>query len=110
FSVVAVSLKKKFSEPLAGEFRRTYDEQNLGLPLENALQNFAKRVPLLEVHFFVSAVLLQKRTGGNLAELLDKLAVLIRERFKLRGKIKAISAHGRITASTLSIIPIAVAG
>ena len=79
------------------------------MPLDIALQNLAKRVPLLEVHFFVSAVLLQKRTGGNLSELLDKLAVLIRERFKLRGKIKAISAHGRITATTLSIIPIAVA-
>src|SRR5207248_5145982 len=102
-------IHREFSEPLAGEFRRTFDEQNLGLPLENALQNLAKRIPLLEVHFFVSAVLLQKRTGGNLSELLDKLAVLIRERFKLRGRIKAISAHGRITAATLSIIPIGVA-
>jgi len=109
FSVSLEMIHREFSEPLAGEFRRTFDEQNLGLPLENALQNFAKRVPLLEVHFFVSAVLLQKRTGGNLAELLDKLAVLIRERFKLRGKIKAISAHGRITASTLSCIPVGVA-
>jgi tight adherence protein B len=109
FSVSLEMIHREFSDPLASEFRRTFDEQNLGLPLENALQNFAKRVPLLEVHFFVSAVLLQKRTGGNLAELLDKLATLIRERFKLRGKIKAISAHGRITASTLSVIPIAVA-
>ena len=109
FSVSLEMIHREFADPLASEFRRTFDEQNLGLPLENALQNFAKRVPLLEVHFFVSAVLLQKRTGGNLAELLDKLATLIRERFKLRGKIKAISAHGRITASTLSAIPIAVA-
>jgi len=61
------------------------------------------------VHFFVSSVLLQKRTGGNLSELLDKLASLIRERFKLRGRIKAISAHGKITATTLSIIPMGVA-
>ena len=109
FSVSLEMIHREFSEPLAGEFRRTFDEQNLGLPLEIALQNLAKRVPLLEVHFFVSAVLLQKRTGGNLSELLDKLAVIIRERFKLRGKIKAISAHGRITATTLSIIPMAVA-
>jgi len=109
FSVSLEMIHREFSEPLAGEFRRTFDEQNLGLPLENALQNLAKRVPLLEVHFFVSAVLLQKRTGGNLSELLDKLAVLIRERFKLRGRIKAISAHGKITASTLSTIPFAVA-
>src|SRR5215813_2336873 len=109
FSVSLEMIHREFSDPLAGEFRRTFDEQNLGLPLEIALQNLAKRVPLLEVHFFVSAVLLQKRTGGNLSELLDKLATLIRERFKLRGRIKAISAHGRITASTLSIIPMAVA-
>lgn len=109
FSVSLEMIHREFSEPLAGEFRRTFDEQNLGLPLELALQNLAKRVPLLEVHFFVSAVLLQKRTGGNLSELLDKLAVLIRERFKLRGRIKAISAHGRITATTLSVIPMAVA-
>ena len=109
FSVSLEMIHREFSEPLAGEFRRTFDEQNLGLPLENALQNLAKRVPLLEVHFFVSAVLLQKRTGGNLSELLDKLAQIIRERFKLRGRIKAISAHGRITATTLSIIPLAVA-
>ena len=109
FSVSLEMIHREFSEPLAGEFRRTFDEQNLGLPLENALQNLSKRVPLLEVHFFVSSVLLQKRTGGNLSELLDKLATLIRERFKLRGRIKAISAHGRITATTLSVIPIAVA-
>jgi tight adherence protein B len=109
FSVSLEMIHREFSEPLAGEFRRTFDEQNLGLPLEIALQNLAKRVPLLEVHFFVSAVLLQKRTGGNLSELLDKLAAIIRERFKLRGRIKAISAHGRITATTLSVIPMAVA-
>jgi tight adherence protein B len=109
FSVSLEMIHREFSEPLAGEFRRTFDEQNLGLPLENALQNLAKRVPLLEVHFFVSAVLLQKRTGGNLSELLDKLAAIIRERFKLRGRIKAISAHGRITATTLSVIPMGVA-
>jgi tight adherence protein B len=109
FSVSLEMIHREFSEPLSGEFRRTFDEQNLGLPLEIALQNLAKRVPLLEVHFFVSAVLLQKRTGGNLSELLDKLATIIRERFKLRGKIKAISAHGRITATTLSLIPIGVA-
>ena len=65
-------------------------------------------MPLLDVQFFVSAVLLQKRTGGNLAEVLDKLAYLIRERFKLRGRIRAISAHGRMTGTVLSMIPAAV--
>lgn len=109
FSVSLEMIHREFSDPLAGEFRRTFDEQNLGLPLDLALQNLATRVPLLEVNFFVSAVLLQKRTGGNLAELLDKLAYLIRERFKLRGRIRAVSAHGRMTAAALSIIPLVVA-
>jgi len=109
FSVSLEMLHQEFDEPLAGEFRRTFDEQNLGLPLEVALEKLAVRMPLLDVHFFVSAVLLQKRTGGNLAEVLDKLAYLIRERFKLRGRIRAISAHGRMTGAALSMIPAAVA-
>jgi tight adherence protein B len=108
FSVSLEMLHTEFQEPLAGEFRRAFDEQNLGLPLDVALQKLAERVPLIDVHFFVSAVLLQKRTGGNLAELLDRLAYLIRERFKLRGRIRAISAHGKMTGSVLSLVPIAV--
>jgi tight adherence protein B len=108
FSVSLEMIHREFPEPVSGEFRRTFEEHNLGLPLDTALQKLALRVPSLDVHFFVSAVLLQKRTGGNLAEILDKLAVIIRERFKLRGRIKAISAHGKMTASTLSAIPIAV--
>jgi tight adherence protein B len=102
-------IHREFQEPLAGEFRRTFDEHTLGLPLEQALLKLAKRVPLLDTHFFVSAVLLQKRTGGNLAEILDKLAYVIRERFKLRGKIRAISAHGRMTGTALTLIPVGVA-
>ena len=109
FSVSLEMLHREFQEPLAGEFRRTFDEHNLGLPLDVALQKLAQRVPLMDVHFFVSAVLLQKRTGGNLAELLDNLAYLIRERFKLRGRIRAVSAHGRMTGAALSSIPAVVA-
>lgn len=108
FSVALEMLHMEFQDPLAGEFRRVFDEQNLGMPLDVALEKLAQRVPLMDVHFFVSAVLLQKRTGGNLAELLDKLAHMIRERFKLRGRIKAISAHGRMTGMALSAIPVAV--
>ena len=108
FSVSLEMIHREFQEPLAGEFRRTFEEHNLGLPLDLALEKLAKRVPLLDVHFFVSAVLLQKRTGGNLAEILDKLAYVIRERFKLRGKIRAISAHGRMTGTALTMIPIVV--
>src|SRR5580698_5794496 len=99
FSVSLEMIHREFQEPVAGEFRRSFEEHNLGLPLDVALQKLAKRVPSLDVHFFVSAVLLQKRTGGNLAEILDKLAYVIRERFKLRGRIRAISAHGRMTGT-----------
>jgi tight adherence protein B len=109
FSVSLEMIHREFPEPISGEFRRTFEEANLGLPIEIALEKLAKRVPSLDVHFFVSAVMLQKRTGGNLAEILDKLAYVIRERFKLRGRIRAVSAHGRMTATALSCIPIAVA-
>jgi len=109
FSVSLEMIHREFQEPLAGEFRRTFEEHNLGLPLDMALQKLGKRIPSLDVHFFVSAVLLQKRTGGNLAEILDKLAYVIRERFKLRGRIRAISAHGRMTGAALTCIPIGVA-
>jgi tight adherence protein B len=109
FSVSLEMIHREFQEPVSGEFRRTFEEHNLGIPIDLALQKLAVRVPSLDVHFFVSAVLLQKRTGGNLAEILDKLAYIIRERFKLRGRIRAVSAHGRMTATALSCIPIAVA-
>ena len=109
FSVSLEMLHKEFPDPLASEFRRTFEEQNLGLPLEVALEKLGRRVPLIDLHFFVSAVLLQKRTGGNLAELLDNLAYLIRERFKVRGQVRAISAHGRISGMVLSMIPMVVA-
>jgi tight adherence protein B len=109
FSVSLEMLHREFQEPLSGEFRRTFEEHNLGMPLELALEKLATRVPSLDVHFFVSAVMLQKRTGGNLAEILDKLAYLMRERFKLRGRIKAISAHGRMTGTALTMIPVGVA-
>ncbi len=109
FAVSLEMIHHEFQEPLSGEFRRTFEEHNLGLPLDFALQKLANRVPSLDVHFFVSAVLLQKRTGGNLAEILDKLAYIIRERFKLRGRIRAISAHGRMTGTALTMIPVGVA-
>ncbi|HEY1207198.1 MAG: type II secretion system F family protein [Bryobacteraceae bacterium] len=108
FSVSLEMIHSEFQDPVAGEFKRTFDEQNLGMPLDAALVKMGERVPLLDVQFFISAVTLQKRTGGNLAEVLDKLASLIRERFKLRGRIKAISAHGRMTGAALTTIPIAV--
>jgi len=108
FSVSLEMIHAEFSEPVSGEFKRAFDEQSLGMPLDIALSKMGRRVPLLDVQFFVAAVVLQKRTGGNLAELLDKLAYLIRERFKLRGRIRAISAHGKMTGAVLSAIPVVV--
>src|SRR5712692_7434133 len=108
FSVSLEMLHQEFADPLGGEFRRTFDEQNLGLPIDLTLQKLGTRVPLIDVQFFISAVILQKRTGGNLAEILDKLAGLIRERFKLRGQIRTISAQGRMSGLVLTLIPIVV--
>jgi tight adherence protein B len=108
FSVSLEMLHQEFPDPLGGEFKRTFDEQNLGLPIDVALEKLGRRLPMIDVQFFVSAVLLQKRTGGNLAEILDKLAGLIRERFKLRGQIRTISAQGRMSGAVLTLIPIVV--
>jgi tight adherence protein B len=108
FSVALEMAHREFSDPLAAEFRRAFEEQNLGQPLEIVLRKLGQRVDSMDVQFFVSAVLLQKRTGGNLAELLDKLAHLIRERFKLRARIRAVSAQGLMSGRILSAIPMAV--
>lgn len=109
FSVSLEMVYREFSEPLAGEFRRTFEEQNLGQPLDIVLKKLSQRIPSMDVQFFVSAVLLQKRTGGNLAELLDKLAHIIRERFKLRARIRSISAQGLMSGRILAAIPVGVA-
>jgi len=109
FSVAIDMVHHEFSDPLAGELRRVFEEQNLGQPLEIVLRKLCHRVPSMDVQFFVSAVLLQKRTGGNLAELLDKLAQLMRERAKLRARIRAVSAQGLMSGRILSAIPAGVA-
>jgi tight adherence protein B len=109
FSVALDMAHREFSDPLASEFRRAFEEQNLGQPLDIVLRKLAQRVPSMDAQFFVSAVLMQKRTGGNLAELLDKLALIIRERFKLRARIRTVSAQGLMSGRILSSIPVGVA-
>lgn len=109
FSVSLEMMADDSPEPLGTEFKRVFHEQNLGSALDVALRNMASRVPLVDVGFFVSAVLMQRETGGNLAEILTKLAYVIRERFRLKGQVKAVSAHGRITAAVLTLMPIATA-
>jgi tight adherence protein B len=96
------------AEPVGGEFRTTFEEQNFGLPLRDALLNMAQRVPLVDVRFFVTALLVQKETGGNLAELLDELARVIRERFRIRRDVQVKTAQGRLTAAILIVLPIAM--
>jgi tight adherence protein B len=107
FTISLEMLGEELPEPLGQEFRTLFNEQNLGAALEVALANLCNRVPLLDVRFFSSSVLLQKQTGGNLAEILTRLADVIRERFRLKGQVKAASAHGRLTATILMIMPIA---
>ena len=99
-------ISKESPEPLAGEFRTAFEEQNFGLPLRDALLNLTERVPIVDVRFFVTALMIQKETGGNLAEILTQLANVIRERFRLKGQVKAASAHGRLTATILMLMPI----
>lgn len=107
FTISLEMLGQEAPDPLGQEFRAVFNEQNLGAPLDMALTNFTNRVPLLDVRFFTSSVLLQKQTGGNLSEVLQRLAYVIRERFRLKGQVKAASAHGRLTATILTVLPIA---
>ncbi|HEX3748467.1 MAG TPA: type II secretion system F family protein [Bryobacteraceae bacterium] len=107
FSISLEMIGEEIADPLGQEFRALFNEQNLGAPLDIALRNFTERVPLLDVRFFASSVMLQKQTGGNLSEILSRLAYVIRERFRLKGQVKAASAHGRLTATILALLPVA---
>jgi tight adherence protein B len=95
--------------PVGSEFRLLYDRQNYGMPLTEAMKDFADRVPLLDARFFVTAVLMQRETGGNLAEVLDNLAAVIRDRFQVKRQVRVLTAHGRITGWILAGLPPALA-
>ena len=92
-------------EPVGPEFRKTFDEQNFGLPMKDALDNLAHRIPILDVRFFVTAVLIQRETGGNLAEILENLGFVVRERFKILRQVRVYTAHGRFTGYVLLALP-----
>jgi tight adherence protein B len=98
-------LAREAPMPLAGELRRTVDERNLGMSWEQALDNLARRVPIVEVSIFAAAVQLQNRTGGKLSEVLGRLAETVREGQALRGEVRSIAAHGRLTGTLLTILP-----
>ncbi len=106
FTISLEMVGEEMRDPLGQEYRALFNEQNLGAALDVALANFTKRVPLLDVRFFTSSVLLQRQTGGNLSEILNRLAYVIRERFRLKGQVKAASAHGRLTATVLTVLPV----
>jgi tight adherence protein B len=95
-------------EPVGPEFRKTFDEQNFGLPLKDALDNLTVRIPLLDVRFFATAVLIQRETGGNLSEILENLAHVVRERFKILRQVRVYTAHGRLTGYVLLALPAAL--
>ena len=99
-------VSKESSEPVAGEFRACFEEQNFGLPMRDALMNMAERMPLVDVRFFVTALLVQKETGGNLAEILDELARVIRDRFRIYREVSVKTAQGRLTAIVLIALPL----
>ena len=108
FTVALEMLSTDSADPLGSAFRKVSNDLQLGSSLEVALKKMGTMLPLLDVRFFISAVLLQQETGGNLGEILSKLAHIIRERFRLKGQVKAASAHGRITALVLTLMPVGV--
>lgn len=106
FSAGLKMIGDEVDDPVGTEFRKTFEEQNFGLPLADALYHLAARVPLLDVQFFVTAVLIQHDTGGNLAEILDNLSGVVRERFKIRRQVRVHTAHGRMTGYVLMALPV----
>ncbi|MEX2287234.1 MAG: type II secretion system F family protein [Planctomycetaceae bacterium] len=94
--------------PISSEFGMAYEEQNLGIPLEQALKNMLKRMPNMDLKFFVTAVAIQRQAGGDMAEILDKISYIIRERFKILGQVQALTGEGRISGVVLMALPIAL--
>jgi tight adherence protein B len=98
-------IAKESAEPIGSEFRMTFEEQNFGLPLRDTLLNLSERVPLIDVRFFVTSLMIQKETGGNLAEILDGLSRVIRDRFRIHRDVETKTAQGKLTAAILIAIP-----
>ena len=105
FTTALELIANEIAEPVASEFRKLFEEQKFGLPVRDALMNLAARVPLVDVKFFVTAVMLQRETGGNLAEILDNLSYVIRERFKIMRQVRVYTAQGRLTMMLLMGLP-----
>ena len=110
FTTALEMISNEIPEPVATEFRKLFEEQKFGMPVRDALMNFADRVPLVDVKFFVTAVMLQRETGGNLAEILDNLSYMIRERFKIMRQVRVYTAQGRLTMGLLMMLPPIIIG
>lgn len=100
---------QEMPKPIGPEFQKVFDEQNLGIPLKQALVGMADRIDLLDLKFFVTAILIQRETGGNLAEIIDKISYVIRERFRVQGQLKIFTAQARLTGVILALLPISIA-
>ena len=109
FTTGLAMVAEEAAQPVSSEFRLLYDQQNFGMPLPEAMKAFADRVQVLDAKFFVTAVLTQRESGGNLAEVLDNLAHVIRERFKVKRQVRVVTAHARITGWVLAGLPPALA-
>jgi tight adherence protein B len=109
FSEALHMVSMEMPEPIATEFRKAYEEQNLGLSVKLALENLTQRIPLLDLRMCVTAILIQRETGGNLAEILEKVAYTIRERFRIMGDLKTLTTSSRMSAWLLCALPIFVA-
>ena len=105
FTTALELIANEIADPVASEFRKLFEEQKFGLPVRDALMNLTERVPLVDVKFFVTAVMLQRETGGNLAEILDNLSYVIRERFKIMRQVRVHTAQGRMTMLLLMGLP-----
>jgi tight adherence protein B len=105
FTTALEMISNEIAEPLATEFRKLFEEQKFGMPVRDALMNLTERVPLVDIKFFVTAVMLQRETGGNLAEILDNLSYVIRERFKIQRQVRVHTAQGRLTMALLMAMP-----
>lgn len=105
FTTALELISNEVADPVSSEFRKLFEEQKFGMPVRDALLNLSERVPLVDVKFFVTAVMLQRETGGNLAEILDNLSYMIRERFKILRQVRVFTAQGRLTMLLLMALP-----
>ncbi|MBL9085189.1 MAG: type II secretion system F family protein, partial [Planctomycetales bacterium] len=103
-------VREEMKAPISVEFGRVFEENNLGIPITDAMNNMTDRIPNLDLKFFATAIILQRQTGGDLAEILDKIGALIRDRFRIWGQIQALTGEGRLSGVVLLALPVVLFG